>query len=150
LPALRGSAGGPGDEGCVVGGAEAVIDVDDGDVGRAGVEHAEESCGSGEGGSIADGGGHGEDGDADQAADDRGEGSLHAGADDNRLGLEELVADGEEAVEAGYADVVETGDADVEGLGGEGGLLGDGDVAGAGAEDGDVSDRGGGRGTVGG
>ena len=53
-----------------VGGAEAVVDVDYGDVGGAGVEHAEERGGPVEGGAVADGGGDGDDGDADEAADD--------------------------------------------------------------------------------
>ena len=44
----------PCDQGGGVGGAEAVVDVDDGDVGGAGVEHAEEGGGSGEAGSVAD------------------------------------------------------------------------------------------------
>ena len=55
------------------------------------------------------------------------------------LALGELVADGEEAVDAGYAYVVEAGDFGVEELGGDGGLFGDGLVAGAGGEDGDVA-----------
>ncbi len=60
----------PCDQGGGVGGAEAVVDVDDGDVGGAGVEHAEEGCCSGEGGSVADRGGDGDDGHADEAAYD--------------------------------------------------------------------------------
>src|SRR6266851_7728752 len=64
------AVGGAGDEGGGVGCAEAVVDVDDGDVRRAGVEHAEEGCGAGEGGSVADRGRDGDDGDADEAADD--------------------------------------------------------------------------------
>ena len=86
---MRGSAvvGGAGDKGGGVSGAEAVVDIDDSDVWGAGVEHAEEGRGSGEGGSVADGGGNGEDWDPDEAADDGGEGAFHAGADDDGVGF---------------------------------------------------------------
>jgi len=129
------------DEGCGVGCAEAVVDVDDGDVGGAGVEHAEEGGGSVEAGSVADGGGDGDDGGSDEAAYYAGERAFHACADDDGVGCGELVADGEDAVEAGDADVVEAGDAGVEELGGDGGFFGGGLVAGAGGEDGDVAPR---------
>ena len=66
-------------------------------------------------------------------------GAFHAGADDDGVGLGELIADCEETVEAGDAYVVEAGDFGVEELGGDGGLFGDGLVAGAGGEDGDVA-----------
>ena len=66
----------PCDQGGGVGGTEAVVDVDDGDVGGAGVEHAEECGCSGEGGSVADRGGDCDDWDADEAADDAREGRL--------------------------------------------------------------------------
>ena len=133
------AAGGAGDEGGCVGCAEAVVDVDYGHVGTAGVEHAEEGCCTGEACSVAYGGGDGEDGDADEASDDGGEGAFHAGADDDGVGFGELLADGEDAMEAGYAYVVEAGDAGVKGFRGGGGFLGYGEVAGAGAEDGDVA-----------
>ncbi len=44
---------------------------------------------------------------------------------------------GEQAMDAGDADVVNAVDGAAEELGGDGGLFGDGDVAGAGADDGD-------------
>jgi hypothetical protein len=129
----------PGDQSGGVGSAEAVVDVDDGDVRGAGVEHAEEGGGTGEAGSVTNGGGDGDDGDGDQAADDGGKRAFHAGADDDGVGLGELGADGEEAMNAGDAYVIEAGDGAAEELGGDGGLFGDGEVAGAGAEDGDVA-----------
>ena len=122
-----------------VGCAEAVVYIYYGDVGGTGVEHSEKGGGSVEAGTVADRGGDGDDGDADQAADDGGEGAFHAGTDDDGVGVGELVADGEEAMKAGYAYVVEAGDFGVEELGGDGGFFGDGLVAGAGAEDGDVA-----------
>ncbi len=130
LPAFGGSC----DEGGGIGGAEAVVDVDYGDVGGAGVEHAEEGGGSAEAGSVAYGGGDGDDGDSDEASDDRGERAFHSGADDDGVGGGELVADCEEAVDTGYADVVEAGDPGVEELGSDRGFLGDGEVAGSGAD----------------
>jgi hypothetical protein len=133
------AVGSPGDESGGVGGAEAVVDVDDGDVGGAGVEHAEEGGGAVKAGTVADGGGDGDDRDADEAADDGGESAFHAGADDDGVDAGELVADGEEAVDAGYAYVVEASDFCVEELGGDGSFFGDGLVAGAGGEYGDVA-----------
>jgi hypothetical protein len=136
---LAAAGGGTRDQDGGIGGAEAVVDVNYGHVGRAGVEHAEEGGGSIEAGAVADGGGDGDDGDADEAADDGGKSAFHAGADDDYVGLVELLADGEKAVDAGYADVVEAGDVCVEELGGDGGLFGDELVAGAGGQDGDVA-----------
>ena len=68
-----------------------------------------------------------------------GEGAFHAGADDDGVGLGELGADGEEAVDSGDAYVVEAGDLGVEELGGDGGFFGDGEVAGSGADDTDAA-----------
>ena len=80
-----------------------------------------------------------DDGHRDQAADHRGQGALHARADDDGVDRLEIVADGEQAVQAGDADVVEAGDAGAKGLRGDSGLFRDGNVAGAGADDGDVT-----------
>ena len=123
-----------------VGRAEAVVYIYYGDVGGAGVEHSQKRGGAVEAGAVADRGGDGDDGDADEAADDGGKSAFHAGADDDDVGVGELLADREKAMDAGYADVVEAGDFGVEEFGGDGGLFGDGLVAGAGGEDGDVAD----------
>ena len=118
--------------------AETVVDIDDTYIGGAGVEHAEEGGGSGEAGPVSHGGRDSDDGDGDEASYYGGESSLHAGADDDGVGFCELVANAEEAVEAGYAYVVKSKDAGAEELGGDGGFFGDGDVAGACAKDGDA------------
>lgn len=123
-------------------GVEAAVDVDDDDVGGAGVEHAEECGEAAEAGSVADGGGDGDDGAIDESADDGGEGAFHAGGDDEAVGASEGVEASEESVEAGDADVGEEPDVAVPGLGGDAGFLGDGEVAGAGGDDDDVAERG--------
>ena len=65
-------------------GAEAVVDVDDGDIGRAGVQHTEQSGNSTERRAIADAGGDCQHWGVDQAGDDGWQGALHAGADDEQ------------------------------------------------------------------
>ena len=124
------------DEGGDDGGAEAVVDVDDGDVGRAGVEHAEQRGDSAEGCAVADAGGHGDDGRGDEAADDAGQRAFHAGADDGDFAALQAFVMREQAMEAGDADVEEALDGRAEKFCGDGGLFGDGKIAGAGAEDG--------------
>lgn len=131
--------GGSCDEGGGVGGSEAVVDVDYGDIGRAGVKHAEQSCGSVERCSVAYGGGDGEDRDSDEASDDGGERAFHSGADDHGIGVGELFAHGEEAVDAGDSYIVEAGYPGVEELGCDGGFFGDGQIAGSGADYGDMA-----------
>lgn len=135
------SLGCAGDEGCGVGGSEAVVDVDDADVGRAGVEHAEQSGCTGEGGSVADRGGDGDDGNGDEAADDAGQSAFHSGTDDDGVGSGEDVALGEQAMDAGDADVVEARDLCAKEFGGDGCFFGGREIAGPGTEDGDVAVR---------
>src|SRR5207244_2969962 len=50
-----------------VGGAEAVVDIDDGDAAAAGGEHAEQGGEAAEAGAVADAGGDGDDGPGDEA-----------------------------------------------------------------------------------
>src|ERR1700722_15595565 len=90
-----------GDAGC----AEAVVDVDYRDVGGTGVQHAEERGDSAERCAVADAGGDGEDGSMDKSADDGGQSSFHAGADDEHAGGLERCLLGEKAMDAGDADV---------------------------------------------
>ena len=119
------------------GGAEAVVDIDDGDVGSAGVEHAEESGNSTEAGAVADAGGDGDDGDGDKPANDAREGAFHARNADNHASLGELAAMVEEAVNAGDADVVDGFGVVSHHARAEQGFFGDGNVAGACGDDGD-------------
>ena len=67
-------------------GAEAVVDVDDDDAGRAGVEHREQGGEAAEGGAVADRRRDGDERHADQAADDRRQRALHPGDDDQAVG----------------------------------------------------------------
>ena len=105
--------------------------------GRAGVEHRQQRGDAAERGAVADAGRHRDERDADQPADHGGQRALHAGDDDQAVGLLEPVADAEQPVEAGHADVgdhVDPGPVDPRGqrrLGGDRG------VGGAGADDGD-------------
>ena len=141
LVALTAAGRGTRDQYGSVGRTEAVIYVDDSDVGGARVEHAEEGCGAVKAGSVADRGGDGDDRDADEATDDAGERAFHAGTDDDRIGLGELIADCQNAVEACYAYVVEARDLCVEEFGGDGGFFCGWLVAGACGEDGYVALR---------
>src|ERR687883_989491 len=63
--------------------AEAVVDVDDRDVRRAGVEHPEERGDAAEARAVADARRHRDDGDGDQPADYGGERALHPRRDDD-------------------------------------------------------------------
>ena len=131
----------PGDAGGGHAGAVPVVDVDHGDAGGAGVEHAQQGGQAAEGGAVPDAGGDRDERRPGEATDDRGQGALHAGDDDEAVDLVEPVAHGHEAVQAGHADV-----ADLDGLGavagdGERHLGGDRGVGGAGADDPDPAAR---------
>src|SRR5215470_1473481 len=72
------------DAGSHAGGAKAVVNVDDGDVGGAAVQHGEERRHSTKTGAVADTRGHGDDRHGNQSADDTRERALHPGyADDD-------------------------------------------------------------------
>jgi hypothetical protein len=124
------------DEGGDDGRAEAVVDVDDGDVGRAGVEHAEQCGDAAEGCAIADAGGHSDDRRGHQSADDAGECAFHSRADDGGLAALQRFVMCEQAMQAGDADVEEALDRSTEEFRGDGRLFGDGKIAGAGTENG--------------
>src|SRR5919197_442062 len=115
--------------------AEAVVYVDDRDVRRAGVEHAEQGGDAAEARAVADAGGDGDDRRGDQPADDRRERALHPGGDDEDARRAQALALGHDAVDAGDARVPDPLDAVAHRLGRERGLLGDGDVARAGGDD---------------
>src|SRR6266516_2172071 len=95
------------DAGGHAGGAEAVVDVDDGDVGGATVEHAEESGDAAEACAIADAGGNGDDRHGDEAADDAGKGAFHSGNTNNHARLRQFFSMLEQAVNPGDANVVQ-------------------------------------------
>src|SRR5215204_4763599 len=119
-------------EGGCEGGAEAVVDVDYRHVGGAGVEHGQERGEAGEVGAVADGGGDGEDGAGDQAADNAGECAFHAGDGDDGAAVLESGDVGEEAVKAGNADVGDGNGWDGHGAEGDECFGGDGGVTRAG------------------
>ncbi len=96
---------------------------------------AEQRREAAEAGAVADAGRHGDDRHVDQAADDAGQRAFHAGDDDDDAGGGEAVVLGEQAVEAGDADVVQPVDRVAHDLGGDRGLLGDRQVGGAGGGD---------------
>src|SRR5580704_3156624 len=89
------------------GGSETVVDVDDGDVGGATVEHAEERGDASEAGAIADAGGDGDDRHGDEAADDAGKRAFHSGNTNNYAGLRQFFSMVEQAVNPGDANVVQ-------------------------------------------
>src|SRR5882762_3434768 len=88
------------DEGAAEGGAEAVVDIEDADVGGAAVEHGEKGGEAGEVGAVADGGRDGEDGAWDQAADHAGQSAFHTGDGDDGAAVLQGGDVSEEAVEA--------------------------------------------------
>src|SRR5690349_20966110 len=100
------------DAGGDTGGAETVVDVDDRDVGGAGIEHAEQRGDTTEAGSVTDAGRHGNDWGGDQATDHARKGAFHSGNANDDAGLGEFAfAMLEQAMNAGDTDVVELIDA---------------------------------------
>jgi hypothetical protein len=63
-------------------GSEPIVDIHNGDVRRAGVEHAEQRSNAAKRCTVADACGHGDNGYADESANDRRQSAFHAG-DDN-------------------------------------------------------------------
>ncbi len=120
-----------------VSGAEAVVDVDHGDAAAAAIEHSEESGEAAEVRAVADAGGNGDDGASDESGDGAGEGALHSGDDDKDGALFEVFADGEQAMDAGDADIGDPFDGVPEEFERDGGFIGDGEIGGACADDAD-------------
>src|SRR5690242_13808178 len=89
----------------VDGGAEAIVDVDYGDVGRAGVEHAEHCGKAAEGCSVAHACGHSNNRRRDKATNYAGQRAFHAGADDCDLAALQRLMMREQAVQAGDTDI---------------------------------------------
>ena len=88
-------------------GAVAVVDVDHGHPGRAGVEHRQQRGQPAEGRAVPDAVGTATSGTPVRPPTTDGQRALHAGDDDEAVGGGEPVADVEQPVQAGDADVVD-------------------------------------------
>jgi hypothetical protein len=118
------------------GSAETVVDIDDGDVGGTGIEHAKKSGNAPEAGAVADAGRNGNDWRGHEAADHAGKSAFHPRDTDDDASLRQLAfAMFEQAMNARDADVVELIDAVAHHAGREQGFFGYGNVAGASGDD---------------
>ncbi len=125
----------PVDAGGDAGSTEAVVDVDDGDVGCAGIEHAKQRGYPAEAGAVADAGGHGNHRRGDETANDARKGAFHSRNANDDAGLRELAfAVLEQAMNPGDTDVVELIDTVAHHLRGQKRFFGDGNVARAGGD----------------
>src|SRR6185369_12714649 len=97
----------PIDEGCDVASAEPIIDIHYGDVGSAGVHHAEQGSKSLKCRAITDAGRNCDDGYGHQSPDHAGQGTFHTSADNYDAGFCEQFAVCEQAVNAGNPNIVE-------------------------------------------
>ena len=88
---------------------------------------------------VADTGGHGDDGSRLRGHHRAGQRAFHAGADDDNAGAGQSLAIGQQAVNAGDADVVEMLHFVAHDFGSHDGLFSDRNVAGPGGDDGDDS-----------
>ena len=124
-----------------VGSAEAVIDIDYGNPGGAGVEHSKKCGDSLKVGSVTYGCGDGNEGGADKSAQNAREGSFHSG--DNNQGV--VVAEGIEmskgSVQACNTDVIESGGAVPKKFKGDIGFFCNGVIGGSCCTDGDIEGR---------
>ena len=80
------------DKAGLIGGTEAVVDVDDGYAGGAAIQHGEKRGYTAETGTVADAGGNTDDRTRNQATDHTGQGALHARDHDRHVGLMKLFA----------------------------------------------------------
>ena len=115
-------------------GAEAVVDSHDGHPARAGCVHGEQRGHAFERGAVSDAGRNGHHRCAGQSADHAGERALHAGDDDQRIGIGDHVELGEEPVQAGDTDVGDQGCLDPGGAQCGQRLVGNGSITGAGGD----------------
>src|SRR5712664_180288 len=120
-------------------GAEAVVNVDDGYIRCATVEHTEQRGDAAEAGTVADAGGNGDHRHGDEAADDARQCAFHSCNADDDAGFGEFASMIEQAMDAGYANVIERLGAIAHHAGSEQGLFRDGNVAGTGGDDKDRS-----------
>src|ERR1039458_3096368 len=127
------------DEGGDAGGAEAVVDVDHGDVGRTGVQHSEERGHAAKRCAIAHTGGYGEHRGVDETANDGGQSAFHAGADNEHSGGLKALLLGEKAVNTCDAYVRDEFDGVAHEACGYRSFFGHSQIAGACTDDGDRS-----------
>jgi len=114
-----------------------VVNVNDGDVGRAGIEHSEQRRDAVETGSIADAGRDGDDRHPDQSTDDGGEGAFHPGDTDDDPGRLKKLATAEDPVNPRDADVEEAFEAIAHQFDGQRRLIGDWDIGRSRGDNGD-------------
>ena len=107
LLAPGGAGAGPGHPRGVDAGAVPVVDVDDDHPRRARVEHRQQRRQPAGAGAVAHGGRHADERHAHEAGHDAGQRTLHARHHHEAVRLGEAVAHGEQAVDAGDADVVD-------------------------------------------
>ena len=120
-----------------VGGFESCVDIDDGDVARAAVEHRKERGDAAKIRAVADARWDADHGAGDVAADDAGEGAFHAGDDDDGVGILELGEPGRESMGPGDADVLDERGADAHPIERFADFFDDRLIAGAGRDHGD-------------
>ena len=92
-----------------VGGAEAVIDIDDGNPGGAGVEHSKKGGDSLEVGSIPHGCRDGDEGGSDESAQNAGEGGFHSSDNNQGMVVAECIEVLQGPVKACDTDVIKSG-----------------------------------------
>jgi len=92
-----------------ISGTEPVIDVDDGDAWSAGVEHPKKGGDSLEVGSISNGCGDGDEGGADESAQNAGKGGFHSGDDNQGMVVAKYIEVLQGPVEACDTDVIKSG-----------------------------------------
>lgn len=119
--------------------AEAVVDVYHGDAGAAGIQHTQQRGNAAKAGPVADTGRYRNHWSIDKPGDRAGQGTFHAGNDDEHACFTQQLGVGKQTVDTRDADIVEA----LHGLAkcgaGDGGFFGDGRIAGAGAEHGDFA-----------
>ena len=90
----------------VLAGPKAIVNVDHGHAGSAGVEHSQQRSQTVEAGPVTDAGRYADDRAGGQAADHAGQSAFHAGHTDDDAGLKNPLALVEQAMDAGHAHIV--------------------------------------------
>src|SRR5260370_14101071 len=122
-----------------ISGAESIVDVDDGYIAGATVQHSEKCGEAVKTCAITDAGRHSDHGARHQSADYARQCAFHAGANHDHSSLGEAFPIAHQAMDAGYADIVNRLDLVAHYFGGNLGFLSHGDVAGAGADHGNFA-----------
>ena len=118
---------------------KSIIDIHYADVRGAGIHHSEQSSETFESGAVPNAGGNRDHWDADQASDYAGQSAFHPGTDDDDARLGQCVAMRQQAMDAGYSDVVDVLDRISHEFRCDYGLFRYGDIAGPGGDYGDYS-----------